>query len=117
MAFSTHLLDQALKQKERKREEARQQYLSKVREALHTLAGEIPFEEAYIFGSLTRPGRFAAGISDVDIAFKGLRDEDFFRAMSFLSAALGTELDIIQLEGHPLEQKIKEEGARWIRPG
>lgn len=116
MAFSTHLLDQVIKQKEREQEATRQIYLARVKDALRELAGEIPFKAAFIFGSLTRPGGFALGVSDIDVAFEGLMDEDYFQAMSMLSAALGTDVDIVQLECHPLAEKVREAGTRWTEP-
>ncbi|SFM80829.1 nucleotidyltransferase family protein [Thermodesulforhabdus norvegica] len=112
--FSPYLLDRALARAREEREQRRKGRLTAVFQALERLSRLIPFEEAYIFGSLTKPYRYFAD-SDVDIAFIGLRDEDFFRAMAFLSRELGTEVDILQLEGHPLRDKVVKEGIRWKR--
>ena len=114
--FSTHLLDRALAKERLKREERRRERLTDVFRALDELSSRISFEEAYIFGSLVKPYRYFDN-SDVDIAFVGLKDEDFFQAMAFLSRELGTEVDILQLEGHPLWEKILREGIRWKRSG
>jgi len=46
----------------------------------------------------------------VDVAFVGLRDEDFFTAMAFLSQELETDVDVVQLEASPLREKIRKEG-------
>ncbi len=113
--FSTHLLDAVLESKRRKREAARKEMLEKVLSLLDRLAQRIDFKEAFVFGSLVKPGRFVPGISDVDIALGGLRDEDFFPAAAFLSSELGIDVDLIQLEKHPLAQAIREEGVRWKR--
>jgi uncharacterized protein len=51
--------------------------------------------------------------SDVDIAFYKLKDEDFFKAISFLSRRLARDVDVIQLEGHRLEEKRKSTGIKW----
>ncbi|MEN3185325.1 MAG: nucleotidyltransferase domain-containing protein [Atribacterota bacterium] len=86
--------------------------LEKLKKALETIAAEIQFDEAYVFGSITKPGRFG-NESDIDVEFSGLRHEDFFRMMSFLSMELGWEVTIIQLEGRRLAEKVKTEGIRW----
>ncbi len=72
----------------------------------------ISFEQAYIFGSLAKPYRFFKD-SDVDVAFLGLRDEDFFQAIAFLSRELDANVDVIQLEDHTLRDKVMREGIKW----
>lgn len=114
--FSTHLLDKALAEKREERERRREEKLALVLRALDKLYRRIPFQEAYIFGSLAKPHRYFDD-SDVDIAFVGLKDEDFFRAMAFLSRELRTEVDVLHLEGHPLREKILREGVRWKKSG
>ena len=116
MRFSIHLLERALARRRESREKRRQECLVVALRALEELSREIPFEEAYLFGSLTKAGRFFEG-SDLDVAFVGLRDEDFFRASAFLWRAMGTEVDILPLEDHPLKEKVLKEGIRWKRPG
>lgn len=113
--FSIHLLERALTRQRKSREQRRQECLAAALRALEELSREIPFEEAYIFGSLTKPACFFEG-SDLDIAFTGLRDEDFFRAAAFLSRAIGMEVDLLPLEDHPLKERILKEGIRWTRP-
>jgi len=99
--------------KERKEtQELRKKLLSVVEEALSELSKIIFFKDAYIFGSITRAELFSPD-SDVDIAFYGLKDQDFFKAISFLSRRLARDVDVIQLEGHRLEEKIKSKGLRW----
>ena len=51
------------------------------------------------------------------MAFVGLRDGDFFQAIAFLTRELEADVDVVQLEGHPLREKIVKEGIRWTRIG
>jgi hypothetical protein len=39
----------------------------------------------------------------------GLRDKDLFPTLAYLSHELGREVDIIQLEGHLLAEKVVRE--------
>lgn len=110
--MDTYILDEVLAEKREKREKIRRQQVKKVFAALDKLAGVVDFQEAYIFGSLARPYAFNPE-SDVDIGFSGLKDEDFFKTIAFLSNVLGREVDVIQLEGHRLKNKILREGIRW----
>lgn len=110
--FSTHILDRAIASQRERREQRRKDRLGAIFQALDELSVRIPFEGAYVFGSLAKPHRFFDE-SDVDVAFLGLRDEDFFVAMAFLSRTLGTDADVIQLEAHPLREVIAQEGISW----
>lgn len=112
MGFQFHVLERKLEQKKQRAEDLRRNMLEKLKKALEKIAAEVQFDEVYIFGSITKPGRFGEE-SDVDVGFFGLKDEDFFRMMSCLSVELDWEVDIIQLEGHRLTEKIKREGIRW----
>ncbi len=112
MGYTTVLLDEAIKQKKNNQEALRLQLLDKLSHALDDLSREIPFEEAFLFGSVTKPFRFTEQ-SDIDVGFVGLHDNHFFRAMSFLSDTLCVDVDIVQLEAHRLGEKIKREGLRW----
>lgn len=114
--FSTHLLDRALARERERREQRRQERQAEVFEALGKLSQWVSFEQAYVFGSLAKPYRFF-GDSDVDIAFVGLRNEDFFKAIAILTRELGVEVDVLQLEGHPRREMIVGEGIRWKRRG
>ncbi|WP_369018001.1 nucleotidyltransferase domain-containing protein [Thermatribacter velox] len=110
--FQFQILEKYLKIRKEELERLRMSTLKKVEEALEKVATQIKFDEAYIFGSLTKPGRFKKD-SDIDIGFYGLKDEDFFKMISYLSLELEREVDVIQLEGHRLENKVKTEGIRW----
>lgn len=112
--FSTYLLDKVIAISQEKREQQRAERLAALLTALEQLSKLIPFEEAYVFGSLTKPYRFSPN-SDIDIGFIGLRDVDFFPAMAFLSRELGRDVDFLQLEGHRLKEKVISEGIRWKR--
>lgn len=112
--FSTHLLDEALARKRREREDLRPMILTQALLALDELSQEIPFSEAYLFGSVAKPHRFRED-SDVDVAILGLPDEHFFRAMAFLSARLGRDVDLIELEACPFAERVKKEGIRWTK--
>lgn len=110
--FSTELLDNIIILEKKGRERLRLQIKERIFDAIGRLSGIIHFEEAYIFGSVAKPYRFLKD-SDIDIAFIGLKDGDFFRAMSFISNEIGRDIDIVQLERHRLAEKIKREGIRW----
>jgi uncharacterized protein len=112
MGYSTALLDEAIAKRRKAREELRVRQLEKLQHALDALSREIAFEEAYMFGSIAEPFGFSEG-SDIDVGFMGLRDEDFFAAMSFLSNQLSAEVDVIQLESHRFGDKIRRFGTRW----
>lgn len=114
MPFSTVLIDQAINRKRNENEERRLQCIERLFDILNNLSKSIFFNEAYIFGSVVKPHRFSE-LSDIDIGFIGLKDKDFFKAMSFISGQIGVEVDIIQLEGHRLEDKVKREGVRWTK--
>jgi len=107
--------DIAVQEKRVKREEERLRILQRTKNALILLAKDIKFSQAYIFGSLICPYRFKDK-SDVDIGFFGLADEDFFRAMALLSREIGRDVDVIQLENHPLKDRIqKREIIEWTK--
>ncbi|MEW6482033.1 MAG: nucleotidyltransferase domain-containing protein [bacterium] len=112
--FSTYFLDATIEDKKKKGEDLRVRLIEKVFNALNKLSIEIPFKEAYLFGSIVKQGRFMKD-SDIDIGFLGLKDYNFFKAMSFISSEVGVDVDIVQLEGHRLKNKVKKEGIRWIR--
>jgi predicted nucleotidyltransferase len=88
--------------------------MEKILTAIDRLSREIAFEEAYLFGSVTKPFRFSER-SDIDIGFIGLDDRHYFRVMSYISEETGRNVDIVQLEDHRLADKIKRGGIRWRR--
>ena len=114
MRFSTVLIDKTIARKRKEREAKRLQFIERLFDILRRLSKSVSFDEAYIFGSVIKPHRFSE-LSDIDVSFIGLKDEDFFKTMSFISNEIGLEVDVIQLEGHRLADKIKREGIRWTQ--
>jgi len=112
--FETPVLDIALERKKREREELRLQLIKNLFDIFGKLRQDVPFEDVYLFGSIVRPYKFTEG-SDVDIGCTGLRDEYFFKVMSFISREAGVDVDIIQMEGHRLAEKIKKDGIKWTK--
>lgn len=109
--FSTYLLDEAVDREKEELEKLRLNLLKKLHHIVGKLHLEVPFKEAYIFGSITKPYEFSEN-SDVDIGFLGLKDEYFFTAMAFISRGINRDADIIQLENFRFAERIKKEGIR-----
>ena len=114
MECVTALLDEVIEKNRKRQEEQRLRMIEKTLMALDKLSEEIVFQEAYLFGSVTKPFRFSEK-SDIDIGFIGLDNSHFFKVMSYISAELGCNVDIVQLEDHRLAAKIKRGGVRWKR--
>lgn len=112
--FSTYLLDEIIRSKKNETEQTRLRLVEHLFVLLDKLALEVGFEEAYLFGSVTRPYCFAKH-SDIDVGFLGLKDKDFFKVIAFLSRELEADVDVVQLEGHRLAEKVEKEGIRWKR--
>ena len=112
--FSTKVLDRSLAEKRARLERLRKDRVNEAMEALSALAGQMDFDDAYLFGSITKKGKFG-NKSDVDIGFVGLKGRDVLRATTFLSGELGINVDVVQLEGYRLARKIMQEGMRWKR--
>ena len=107
------LVERAREKKKQDQELQRVRLLAAATRALDKLALKISFDQAYIFGSASKPFAFNE-LSDLDIGFFGLKDRDFFEAMAFLSRETGLDnVDIVQLEEHRLADKILREGIRW----
>jgi predicted nucleotidyltransferase len=114
VGYVTTLLDEVIEKKRKGQEDLRLHMIKKILTAIDRLSGEIAFEEAYLFGSITKPFRFSER-SDVDIGFVGLDNRHFFKLMSYMSEEAGYDVDIVQLEEHRLADKIKKGGIRWRR--
>lgn len=104
----TALLDAYKRAQRQKTEILRRGMIEKIHEAISELSKEVHFKSAYIFGSVLK--QWFSDESDIDIAFEGLKDKDFFKAMAFLSRYLERDVDVVQLEGHRLRDKIMKEG-------
>jgi predicted nucleotidyltransferase len=112
--YNTTLLDEVIEKRKKEREDLRLHVIAKILTSIDRLSREIAFDEAYLFGSVTKPFRFSES-SDIDIGFVGLDNSHFFKVISYLSEEAGRDVDIIQLEDHPLVDKIKRGGVRWRR--
>lgn len=81
--------------------------------ALHRL---LPGIVVWVYGSLTRPGRFHRESSDIDLALESLPDvgPGLYLLQSLLSAATGVPVDICLLGETRLEPEIRSTGERWM---
>jgi len=95
-------------------ERQRRKMLDTLVDSFSGLAEEFSFSGAYVIGSLMEPYKFFAD-SDVDIAVEGLRDADYFRLMSRLSAFVERDVDLIELEKCEFADRIRKCGLRWKR--
>lgn len=114
MGFDTSVLDRALAERRARREEERQALLAAVLRELDALAEQFDLQEAYVFGSVARPGRYRED-SDVDVAVAGLPPEQFISLMARLSANLGRDVDMVEMEKVHFADKIKREGVKWTK--
>ncbi len=110
--FNTEVLEQCLQRERIENEKKREQTLAQVMSLLSKLAREYSLREAYVFGSLAKPGRFR-NHSDVDLAVLGLKKENYFAFMAALRNNLEREVDVVELDHHPWREKILETGIKW----
>lgn len=115
MSFDTSLLDAALARRKAQNEIQRQRLLAKTLRLLDELGPEYGIKRAYIFGSVTKAGRFHAK-SDVDIAVEQIDSPRYFEAMSEFYNRLGREVDLVELDKCHFAHKIQREGLLWIAP-
>ena len=93
---------------ERERAEVRE----RLQVALSTLLP--PGTQAWVFGSLTKPGRFREW-SDVDVALESeSQNVRLYLLMSLLAEAVGRPVDLLLLNETRLREMILREGERWI---
>lgn len=113
--FSTELWQQETEKIDKDRERLRISTLMAVKRTLEVLSQQYTFQEAWIFGSVTRPYSYSP-TSDIDIGLEGL---DKFQLYSFVGAIqdyLERSVDVVRLEETRLAAKIKREGVLW-KPG
>ena len=110
--MTTDRLDQLMQKKRDRYERDRQQALQKVRVWLNQNGADYGIQEAFIFGSVTRPGHFHDN-SDVDIAVVQIKPEKYCIAISFISEWLERDVDLIELPKCPFQHRIRELGIRW----
>ena len=114
MSFDTSLLDRLLAQRCTSLEHQRQAVLAQVLQWLEDFGSSYGIHQAYLFGSMIRPGEFKE-TSDVDIAVEEMNPEEFFSAISFLSTATGREVDLIQLKKCHFADRIRQKGDLWTK--
>jgi uncharacterized protein len=98
----------------REHEKERLRVLSRVVEALDRLASDYTWKEAYLFGSIVKPGRFHCH-SDVDVSLLGLSKYDHYAFVGDLSMLIERPADVIRLEECPFAEAIVSEGVKWRR--
>ena len=112
--FNTDVLDRALERQRTEREKLRMA----VRARALRLLDESPvdLDEAILFGSVVRPGRFDAR-SDVDIAVPDLEPRAYFALMGHLEEGLEREIDLVPIDTCHFADSIRRTGLRWTRIG
>lgn len=113
--FDTSVLDAALQRQREEWEHERQRVVEQVRRFLDHYGQEYGIRQAYLFGSVARPGRFRVR-SDVDLAVEQVDAGSFFRLIAHLSRELGRPVDVVELDSCRFADKIKSEGVPWSQP-
>jgi predicted nucleotidyltransferase len=112
MPYDTSVLDRALEERRAEWERRRLATLDRIITVLDAVAPEFGVTEAYIFGSVTKPGRYHEQ-SDIDIAVRWTGQGSFFDLAGEVSRRLGQDIDILPLDKIPFAEKIRREGMRW----
>ncbi len=110
--FDTSLLDRILIERQQQRERERQQVLQQVLAWLQTSGVCYGIESAYLFGSVTQPGRFHEN-SDVDLGVEAINPVRQIDAIADLSMALLRDVDIVDLRRCHFAHRIREQGQLW----
>jgi len=106
------VLQRALAQRLEQREELRKEVLSATLAALDRL---VTAGDAYLYGSVVRPGRFHER-SDVDIALTAAPgDVPVYRLQARLEDAIGRPVDLCILDETRFGPYIVREGVLWTR--
>lgn len=113
--YNTYRLDWLIQAKTATAESDRQQTLQVVLKWLDQWGQHYGMEQAYIFGSLLRPGHFTAA-SDVDVATETLDLEKHFQAIAHLSRVVERDADLIPLDHCPFAARIRATGWLWTAP-
>lgn len=108
------IIKKIYEKKAQEREKSRESVLKELFDVINKLKMDFPFQEAYIFGSVTKPYQFGKS-SDIDIAFKGLKRDNLFMVTSFLSSHLERDVNAIHLEDVHFSNKITKEGLKWTK--
>lgn len=101
------------KLEDQKREEFHCGAISKAKQIAEELRRVFPGTEVALFGSLTSD--FYELTSDIDLAIKGLREEDYFKALKIAEdIAVPISVDLVQVEYAPetLSKIIERDGVK-----
>jgi uncharacterized protein len=112
--FDTSLLDAVLMRRRQENEQQRLDLLTQVMAWLDANAADYGIDRAYLFGSITRPHRFAEA-SDVDIAVEQIDPDRFFTAMGTLMETLERDVDLVELSKCHFADRIRQRGLLWTR--
>ena len=104
------VLEEAERRRAAGREDGRRDALDRAERALSRMVERFAIREAYLFGSVLRPGRFGDH-SDIDLAVAGLGHRYWTFASEF-SQAVGREVDVVELEHSRFAERIRREGRR-----
>ncbi len=103
-----------MQKKAEERERTRQEMLQSVYRALQRLSEEYPWEEVFIFGSVTKPGKFS-DVSDIDIGIRGLPKLLLYQFVGKISMLLDRDVDVVRLEECRFAAAIMHRGIRWTK--
>ena len=112
MPYDTSVLDRAIAERRAEWEARRKTTLERVMAALDAVAPQFGVEEAYVFGSLAKAGRYHEK-SDIDVAVCWPGQGSFFDLAAEVSRRLGQDIDILPLDKIPFADKIRREGIKW----
>ena len=77
-------------------------------------ASPIRLDDAYIFGSLVRPGDFYDS-SDVDVAVHAVLPRNYFDLKCHLEERIGRDVDLVEIESCRFFDSIRRHGYLWTR--
>ena len=111
MSYPIELFKKIEESKKADSEHLRITTLDETKEVLEKVLPDFNVDEVYITGSLLVPYKFSSR-SDIDIAVKGLRQEDYFTLISRLEELLLRNIEIIELENCRFAEKIEVTGLK-----
>jgi hypothetical protein len=112
--YNSYQLDLIVAEERLKLETQRQNLLKKTCQWLDQFAGEYDVTQAYIFGSVTRAGKFHHN-SDIDLAVETINPEKHCLAISLLSTYLERDVDLIKLDSCHFAHRIRQTGILWTK--
>lgn len=105
---------QLVQKKTEMQEITRKRGLQAVSRALDQLSEEYAWDDAFIFGSVTQPGRFS-DTSDIDIGLWGLQRFALYEFVGKISTLLDRDVDVVRLEECRFAEKIINNGIQWTK--